>query len=614
MGNISQQKREQFLEKLQIIRSNFEDDDEMRNILNAIEIELTSKKYGLVWEEHEERVDIEMKTKIPVFIEDKDREIILNSGKCNFLLEGDNLHSLKLLERTHKRRIDVIYIDPPYNTGNKDFIYNDEIVDKENKYRHSKWLSFMNNRLKLAKRLLKKDGIIFISIDDNEFAQLKLLCDEIFGEKSFVTVIHVEMSTTQGMKVKSAKNGNIVKNAEYILVYSQDGHKNIAKNVLYDFRPEYDSHYSKYLGDNDEVFNLKDVFLAAHPNEKIKNIVEAYSGNSCFKRFVSKNVDKIFRYDKVTGFMADDFENNVVTRIEKNNRKYVLQRKGRTVEQLMFLSDSFGECNDFKNSHGLRKIRGDWWSGFYLDMGNVSKEGNVVFKNGKKPKRLIKQLLEMTTNKDSIVLDFFAGSGTTGHAVLELNQEDGGERQFILCTNNEVNDEKEMTFFGMSKRQLTQFKETEEYSIAITSENYQSLGICRSATYVRIKNVLDSLMDTTELSSLAFPINLKYYKTGFIDKVNEDKLVNDNLINYIKEMIQLEHHVDIDNKNYVLLINDEVAEEYLENVNDDCKAIYKEASIFFDSATTLKLKKMNIEVIDIPEYYFGKELRDLGEL
>ena len=149
---------------------------------------LHTKKYGLVWEEHAEIVEEEMKTKIPVFIEDKNRKIVGNadSDEYNFLLEGDNLHSLHLLKKTHAGKIDVIYIDPPYNTGNKDFVYNDKIVDKTDGYSHSKWLSFMSKRLELARELMSNSGLIFISIDNNEQAQLKLLCDSVFGEYNFV--------------------------------------------------------------------------------------------------------------------------------------------------------------------------------------------------------------------------------------------------------------------------------------------------------------------------------------------------------------------------------------------------------------------------------------------
>ena len=160
---------------LELLKKQHSDDDSLIAI-NRIEKELTSKKYGLVWEEHQEEVDKKMETHIPVFSEIPEYELIEDeyNTSFNFLLEGDNLHSLKLLEKTHKGKVDVIYIDPPYNTGNKDFIYNDEFVGREDSFRHSTWLSFLSERLRIAHKLLSPDGFIFVSIDDNEQAQLKL--------------------------------------------------------------------------------------------------------------------------------------------------------------------------------------------------------------------------------------------------------------------------------------------------------------------------------------------------------------------------------------------------------------------------------------------------------
>lgn len=184
---------------------------------------LYTKKYVLVWEEYTEIVEEEMKTKIPVFVEDTDRKIVGNpdSEDYNFLLEGDNLHSLHLLEKTHSEKIDVIYIAPPYNTGNKDFIYNDKIVDKTNGYSHSKWLSFMSKRLEIARNLLSDKGVIFISIDDNEQAQLKLLCDEIFGESNYLNQISVNSKVSAGAS-GGGEDKKLKKNIEYILVYGKD--------------------------------------------------------------------------------------------------------------------------------------------------------------------------------------------------------------------------------------------------------------------------------------------------------------------------------------------------------------------------------------------------------
>lgn len=146
------------------------------------------KKYGLVWEDKPEDVEERLRDELPVLVEDTSKALISTETDApnHILIEGDNLEALTTLAYTHEGKIDVIYIDPPYNTGNKDFVYNDKFVDKEDSYRHSKWLSFMSKRLRIAKQLLSDKGMIFISIDDNEQAQLKLLCNDLFGEKNFV--------------------------------------------------------------------------------------------------------------------------------------------------------------------------------------------------------------------------------------------------------------------------------------------------------------------------------------------------------------------------------------------------------------------------------------------
>ena len=391
---------------------------------------------------------------------DKEKSVDFDNTE-NLYIEGDNLDVLKLLRETYLGKVKMIYIDPPYNTGN-DFVYEDDFAMSADDYAevsgqydeqgnrlvknldsngrfHTDWLNMIYPRLKVARDLLTDDGVIFISIDDNEQTNLKKVCDEIFGADSFVTTLHVEMSATQGMKVKAAQNGNIVKNAEYILIYTKDGHRDIAKRVLYDHRPDYDSHYTKFLKDDDTVDDLAKVYYEK-TGKKSGNVVEAYSKDATFKTFVESNLDKIFRYDKTTGFNEKDFELGKIYRINRNNRSYVIQRKPTGVEQLMFLCDSFGKCDDFNANFGLRKIRGDWWKDFYKDMGNVSKEGDVVYANGKKPVRLMKQLVSMATTEDDIIIDFFGGSCTTAHAVIQANAEDACNRKFIMVQLPEIID------------------------------------------------------------------------------------------------------------------------------------------------------------------------------
>ena len=215
MANLSKIKREKMLDYLEKLKEINNDDENIRAI-TEIENALNEKKYGLVWEEHLEKVDEELVHNIPIFVEDENRKITVNEDEpFNFLLEGDNLHSLKLLEKTHKGKVDVIYIDPPYNTGNKDFIYDDSFVDKTDGYTHSKWLSFMEKRLLIAKELLSNNGAIFINIDDNEQAQLKLLCDTVLGESNYITTIPWHNRT-------SVQNDTDISiNHEYILVYAK---------------------------------------------------------------------------------------------------------------------------------------------------------------------------------------------------------------------------------------------------------------------------------------------------------------------------------------------------------------------------------------------------------
>lgn len=640
--NISKLKRERMINFLEILKEKNSDDDSIRAI-NEIETQINDKKYGLIWEEHEENVDIQLENKIPVFNELNDKNIINSkNNEYNFLLEGDNLHSLYLLEKTHRGKIDFIYIDPPYNTGNKDFVYNDKYIEDEDGYKHSKWLSFMERRLKIAHNLIKNDGVTFISIDKNEFAQLKLLCDEIYGEEAFVTIINVEMSATQGMKVKAAKSGNIVKNGEYIMVYRKDGQKNIGKTILND-PVKYDSHYNLHLIDKGEYFETESISDAISKNKEIieelntlkllnnnklsnNKIPDAYEKSVSFNNWINKNSEFICRvHDSVDvdSEMKEKMKLGRVYRYSSSERDYLVEKDNNNkIFQMITLNEKLAVANDFYKTYGPTKIRGDWWAGFYLDMGNVSKEGGIPFNNGKKPVRLIKQLLQFASDKNSIVLDFFAGSGTTGQAVLELNKEDGGNRKFILCTNNEISDDARLKYLVDKKlvekpprKNTNNYLEWEkaylEYInsdnfIGITSkEEYQKIGICKSVTYPRLKNVFSS--------NKVNKANLKYFITDWVDRKVTDYFLQPQLCKHVKEMIELENMLDVDDKENILILNsDDYIEKFLTNKNKEkIKNIWINEELVFSDVEWLKLREYNVKYV--PRIYFSNELKEVGE-
>lgn len=275
-----------------------------------------------------------------------------NANSENLLIKGDNLEVLKHLKNAYKNQIKMIYIDPPYNTGSDGFVYQDDrkftpeqlaqlggmdldeakrvlefTAKKSNS--HSAWLTFMYPRLYVARELLREDGVIFISIDDNEVAQLKILCDEVFGEENFVTTLHVELSATQGMKVKAAKEGNIVKNAEYILVYSMNNKNNISRNLLYDFRGEYDLHYNKIIV-NGTLVNLKEYFIDnIEPIFRNENIQDLYIKSEKFRKCIESNLSNIVADDKITGFDETEFIPNQIVEVSKNGKNYLIFHNGK---------------------------------------------------------------------------------------------------------------------------------------------------------------------------------------------------------------------------------------------------------------------------------------------
>ena len=370
--NLSKIKREKMLNTINQIKKNTIDEETLNN-LSMIENELTKKKYGLIWEEHEERVDKELETQIPIFEEIKDKEIrSIFNDKFNFLLEGDNLHSLYLLEKTHKEKIDVIYIDPPYNTGSHDFIYNDEYIDSEDEYKHSKWLSFMSKRLNVAKKLLSTNGVIFISIDDNELYSLKLLCDEIFGDNNYLSTIVIESGEVFGTKATHADK-TFVKVKDYVLVYAKNKKNITNKKPLYDSMNElYDSHYNtivnlkemekinliNYLKSQEKLLNDMDVTIN---KLNAKYINDTLRINEKFKNYFYNNIAEILYTDQpLTKRLSDEYINNLVCgKVYRLDDKLIFKTSTGSIRMLQSYNNCLHKTDDYYSDYCRSSIRGE---------------------------------------------------------------------------------------------------------------------------------------------------------------------------------------------------------------------------------------------------------------
>lgn len=556
MANLSQMKRERMLAFLNTIRDEHKDDDDVLIALGEIENELTSKKYGLVWEKHEETVVVQMQDNIPVFTETTDREICEDAdGRYNFLLEGDNLHCLRLLEKTHRGKIDVIYIDPPYNTKNKDFIYDDAFVDGTDGYRHSKWISFMAERLSIAEKLLSDKGCIFISIDDNEQAPLKMLCDEIFGEEKFVAHILWRKRTA-----KSDVPFGISQDCESILCYANSGFQAAVKGKERKYY-ETDDFPNRPWRYHDLT---KQTTIEERPNSNFTIVNpktgEEYPVNPLRSWAITHETFEYYYRESRIIFPGDyDFLNiskPVLRYWKEDDMKKAGADFGLVAASTYLPSEIVGMTQD-----GTKEI--------------TALFGNKKF-SYPKPVALIKYLIEIATvrNTEALVLDFFAGSGTTAQAVLELNHADKGNRKFILCTNNEN-------------------------------------GICEDITFPRIKTVITGKRTDGSVYSDGIPANLKYYRTDFVSKDSDD--VSSELLKHIAEMVQLEHGIKIDNKEYVIVLSDDEADELEQHWNEypNKKALYISKDVLLTTSQNTLFRSVPTHII--PDFYFKFELREVGE-
>ena len=540
----------------------------------------SQKKYGLVWEDKPEDAEQRMVNEQPVLVEVPERAILSDDAEApnHILIEGDNLEALTALSYTHAGKIDVIYIDPPYNTGNKDFIYNDSFVDKEDGYRHSKWLSFMNKRLKIAKNLLSDKGVIFISIDDNEQAPLKLLCDEIFGERNFVAKFDWRKKTG----ANDAKDIAVI--TESILLYSNskvlavereiwnrdEGSRNMKR---FKFSDEFVETRGKYYLDTLDRGGLQ-------YSDSMNYGIEAPDGGMIYPNGRSEFVNDgwIWKWgkDKVKWGLENKFLEFVKSK-KSSGSKYTIKYK---------------VYENVDNEGNIRKKVGRAFTNFILEpinqQGNselMALFGEVPFSNPK-PLGLLQYLLNTIVIKDVTILDFFAGSGTTLHATMQLNAEDGGHRQCILVTNNEN-------------------------------------GICENVTYERNRRVIQGYTTPKgeEVPGLTRN-NLRYYKTKFVPRDKSPKNLR-NLMALSTDMLCIHNDTYIEKPFAGKNINNKIA-RYFES-NDGTKrmlVIYRAEAIQalvelmkqeFKNAESKENGKLMVYVFSPNGYAYDDEFEDVAD-
>jgi len=368
-------------------------------------------------------------------------------GTQNVFIEAENLEALKILQKSYAGSVKMIYIDPPYNTGSDSFIYPDKFSESREEYArrvgdtegawrkngkdsghyHSNWLSMMLPRLHLAKTLLREDGVIFISIDDNEQAQLKLLCDEVFGAENFVNQIAVKMSELSGVKMKHLNQ--YAKLKEFLLIYAKNIHFanfNIEKKRK---SPETLSKYLKYY---------------SSIIENIESECEQWKIISLDEYFKDKNI--ILDREELNEWKLSNAQRLVYRTNSKTVDKFLLKNPNAP-DICKLINDDGKEIIKWGNKEMLflEKYIDEYLGDIWLDIStiNLNKETHaLVFENGQKPLTLIKRLLKSLETENNIVMDFFSGSGTTAHAVMQLNAEDGGSRRFICVQLPEETDEK----------------------------------------------------------------------------------------------------------------------------------------------------------------------------
>ncbi len=643
MANITKQKRDQMLAFLEELKKEHADDASIR-AFNEIENHLLDKKFGLVFEEHSEEIDDLLLDNIPVFSTDETRRICKDTNlPWSFIIEGDNLQALYLLAKTHKGAVSCIYIDPPYNTRDKDWKYNNDYVDSSDLYKHSKWLSMMKKRLLLAEKMLdKNDSVLIITIDEKEYNHLGCLLEELFPNSRIQMISSV-------INPKGNRRDNEFSRCEEYIYFVYFGKASIVSNGTDMLREK----------ENDDETEDKSVRLRALLRGASNHGRRRDRPNLFYPLLFDKNSGKFLGHGPV---LAIDEDRNSYTPPENTVAMWPIATNGEELtwnlqpatlmekHQNHFLSFSkwdgskrvgyylsSGQEENFAN--GLYEILGTDEDGAYIIQLKTTKKNEVrpltiwhkkthsaseygtTYLNKiigsdrfSFPKSIyaVKDTIRFfTANKpDAVIVDFFAGSGTTLHAVNLLNAEDGGNRRCILVTNNEVSYADSQT---MAKQGLKP-----------GDAEWEKMGIAQNVTWPRTVctiegtdingNPLKGKYLGSEIPmSEGFITNVKYFKCGWTPRKPEDYLLSNALCLHIKEMIELQNAIEVDGEKNILLLNkDDVRKSILDPVMyEKAENVWLNQNIILNSEEMKLLKKKGFKYI--PREFFGQELREVAE-
>ncbi len=459
-----------------------------------------NKKYGLVWEHKKEQVIEDFETQQPYLQEVTEKRIENAPGEpTNLIIEGDNFEALSILNYTHAGKVDVIYIDPPYNTGAKDWVYNNDYVDENDAFRHSKWINMMSARLELAKNLLRETGFIVCAIDHYELFGLGLLMDEIFGEENRLGIIAVVHKSEGRNQEKFFGTSH-----EYALFYAKDRRSANFNNVAID-------------DDVKETFDRKD----ATGSFRLNNYRRDGGGDHNLRKNKPHFYYPIYVSPDLRTLTTKYTEGYVeVLPITNSGQERTWKTRKETFEQRnssgLIIAERVGnKVQVFEKYYENQVIKTHWVNPKYHAIHYGTKIVDDILGNDKfdfpKSLFLIEDILKITSRKEDVILDFFAGSGTTGHAVIELNKEDGGHRQFILCTNN-------------------------------GDKGPDSTKIAEEITYPRIKTVITGERQDGSKYSNGIPANLRYYKIEHKEKKASIDANRLEIVRYLEDIIQVKEN------------------------------------------------------------------------